>query len=242
MPATSVDLVIARALWGAFQPHSGPLLLGCYRPTSVLGFLMWFGRTWWGRAGPKVISRAVTSETHFPTIKEREKLSGPNIACFHGIESNICMCVSMCVCVLYIPATITPRHARIRTLLSHPKTVTEHFQMCLLTTKTAWHQNMTHIQTKKPSDTKSRETGGRVGKKGTTFAHLCYSQCRICLLNRVETPFHRVCLCVCVCVSVSASYACWAAPSRCSSDIKHKAASGAELIAIWKRNQTNSTH
>lgn len=67
--------------------------------------------------------------------------------------------------------------------------------MCLLTTKTARHQNMTHIQTK------SRETGGRVGKKGTTFAHLCYSQCRICLLNRVETPFHRVCLCVRVCIS-----------------------------------------
>lgn len=200
---------------------------------------MWFGRTWWGRAGPKVISRAVTSETHFPTIKERERNYQDQTSPVSTALSQTFACVCRCVCVLYIPATITPRHARIRTLLSHPKTVTEHFQMCLLTTKTARHQNMTRIQTKKPS----RETGGRVGKKGTTFAHLCYSQCRICLLNRVETPFHRVCLCVCVCVSVSASYACWAAPSRCSSDIKHnKAASGAELIAISKRNQTNSTH
>ncbi len=69
---------------------------------------MWFGRTWRGRAGPKVISRGVTSETHFPTIKEREKLSGPNIARFHGIGSNICMCV--CVCELYLPAAITHRH------------------------------------------------------------------------------------------------------------------------------------
>lgn len=69
--------------WAAIVPHQS---------------LMWFGRTWRGRAGPRVISRAVTSETHFPTIKEREKLSGPNIARFHDIESNICMCVCECVC------------------------------------------------------------------------------------------------------------------------------------------------
>lgn len=101
--AANVHPVMARATRGAFQPHSGPPSLGCYHPTSDPGSLMWFGRTWWGRAGPKVISRTVTSETHFPTIKEREKLSGPNIACFHGIESNICMCV----CVLW---AVPPRH------------------------------------------------------------------------------------------------------------------------------------
>lgn len=114
--AANVHPVMARATRGAFQPHSGPPSPGCYHPTSDPGSLMWFGRTWRGRAGPKVISRTVTSETHFPTIKEREKLSGPNIACFHGIESNICMCV--CVCELYHPATITHRH--IPTLLSFP--------------------------------------------------------------------------------------------------------------------------
>ena len=108
-----------------FSPTLGLPRWGCYRPTSAPGSLMWFGRTWRGRAGPKVISRAVTSETHFPTIKEREKLSGPNIARFHGIESNICMCVCVCVCVcVYVcvsctspPQSLTDTH----TLLSHPK-------------------------------------------------------------------------------------------------------------------------
>lgn len=101
MPATSVDLVIARALWGAFQPHSGPLLLGCYRPTSVLGFLMWFGRTWWGRAGPKVISRAVTSETHFPTIKERERNYQDQTSPVSTALSQTFACVCRCVCVCF---------------------------------------------------------------------------------------------------------------------------------------------
>lgn len=91
---------------------------------------MWFGRTWWGRAGPKVISRAVTSETHFPTIKERERNYQDQTSPVSTALSQTFACVCRCVCVLYLPATITPRHTRIRTLLSHHKTVTEHFQMC----------------------------------------------------------------------------------------------------------------
>lgn len=85
--AADVDFVFARAPRGAFLSSS----LGSYHPTWALASLMWFGRTWRGLAVPKVISRAVTSETHFPTIKEREKLSWPNFTRFHGTESDTCM-------------------------------------------------------------------------------------------------------------------------------------------------------
>lgn len=118
-------------------PLSGPPSLHRYRPTSALEALMWSGRTWRGRAGPKVISRTVTSENHFPTIKEGDKLSGPNIGRFHGIRSNICICVCLSVDVT---CTVPPNHNHSQTLLSRP-TVTERFQMCLRWEKTTRHQN-----------------------------------------------------------------------------------------------------
>ena len=120
-------LLWQRATRRAFQPLSGPPSLGCYRPTSDPGSLMWLGRTWRGRAGPKVISRAVTSETNFPTIKEREKLSGLNIARFHGIESN------MCVSCTSLPQSLTDTGARFF-FPSHPKLW--NCKMCLLTATT----------------------------------------------------------------------------------------------------------
>lgn len=106
----NVDPFKARAPRGALLPHRGPPLPGWYLPTSDQGCLMWFGRTWRGWAGPKVISRTATSETHFPTIKEREKLSGLNIARFHNIGSNVCVCVYVCASYNLLPRSLKDRY------------------------------------------------------------------------------------------------------------------------------------
>lgn len=213
---------------------------------------MWFGRTWRGRAGPKVISRAVTSETHFPTIKEREKLSGPNIARFHGIESNICVCV--CVCVLYLPATITHRHTH--TLLSHPKQWQSISKCVYLQRKTLATKKWEILRRTQINDEEQREEmiDDVVWWCGVepVFLFTCAAnvgtterkhETSLSQLNGAlsEIPPHHVLVCVCVCTL--GGYARWVAPSGCSLDIKHnKAASGMELIAISKCNQTNSTH
>lgn len=91
-----------------FNPTVGLSRWGCYRSTSGLGSLMWFGRTWRGRAGPKVISRTVTSEIHFPTIKERERetiRTKHHPFPQHWVKHlHVCArCVCLCACVWALP-------------------------------------------------------------------------------------------------------------------------------------------
>lgn len=119
----NVDLVMAWATNG-FNPAGG-----LRRGLTIVPHQSeepWCGFR--GHDGAKlVISRTVTSETHFPTIKEREtKRSGTNADCFHSTESNI----SACECVSW-----TSSHSQkcLHTLVSFPSCVViKHFQMCLL--------------------------------------------------------------------------------------------------------------
>lgn len=74
-----------------------------------------------------LISRTVTSETHFPTIKEREKLSGPTQAVSTALSQKL---VCVCECVSW-----TSSHSQrcLHTLVSFPSyVVIKHFQMCLI--------------------------------------------------------------------------------------------------------------
>lgn len=74
-----------------------------------------------------LISRTVTSETHFPTIKEREKLSGPTQAVSTALSQTL---VCVCECV-----SRTSSHSQrcLHTLVSFPSCVViKHFQMCLI--------------------------------------------------------------------------------------------------------------
>lgn len=118
----NVDPVMAKAPKG-FNPAAG-----LPRGLTIIPHQSW--EPWCGFGGHDgaelVISRTVTSETHFPTIKEREKLSGPNTGCFHSAESNI----SACECVSW-----TSSHSQrcLHTLVSFPSyVVIKHFQMSLL--------------------------------------------------------------------------------------------------------------
>lgn len=114
--AANVHPVMVRAPRGAFQPHSGPPSPGCYHPTSDPGSLMWFGRTWRGRAGPKVISRTVTSETHFPQLKrERNYQDQTSPVSTASSQTFACVCVSCTT----PPQSLTDTYPHF--FLSHPK-------------------------------------------------------------------------------------------------------------------------
>lgn len=91
-----------------FNPRAG---LPCWATIIPHHPLMWFGRTWWGRAGPKVISRTVTSETHFPAIKEREgnyqDQRSPVSKTWSQTFARVCVCVSS----TFPPQSLTDTHA-----------------------------------------------------------------------------------------------------------------------------------